>query len=230
MNKVQLRLRAIQLRESGFSYNEILKEVNVPKSTLAYWVKDIPLDNQQIALMKSRSVDRQKRGRFTTSIALRARKVYRDKNAYDEAGKEFTLLRSEPLFMAGISLYWARGGKKSGYFQFISADKDMILFMLNWIEKFLPLEYKQIKLRLFVQEPNKSLNIEDFWARNLSIRKDSFRITRSRGKGMQNNPNYKGSCMILITNIAVYRKVLAWQNQFIKYYKEIVFSAEEMHP
>ncbi len=237
MDKVQLRFRALQLRELGFSYGEILKEVKVSKSTLAYWLKGIPLDEQQAALLKSRSIEKQKRGRFSTSIALRARKVYREKAAYDDAEKGFKLHCGESFFMSGISLYWAHGGKKSGYFQFVSADPEMIAFMVSWAEKYLLVPHamskKEIKFRLFVHEPNKGSNIEDFWAKSLSVKKDMFKMTKIKGRGMQNNPNYKGSCMIAITNMALLRRVLAWQNQLIKYYKDIdkkAVSQTETHP
>ncbi len=33
--------KAIQLRKLGKSYNEITKALNVPKSTLSTWLKDI---------------------------------------------------------------------------------------------------------------------------------------------------------------------------------------------
>jgi hypothetical protein len=225
MDKVQLRLRAIQLRESGFSYTEILKEIKVPKSTLAYWVKGIPLDDQQESLLKSRMIERQKRGRFSTSIALRARKVYRDKMAYDDAEKEFNTWKGETAFMAGISLYWAHGGKKSGYFQFISNDNEMLVFMVKWIRKYLGISKKDLIFRLFIHEPNKAQNIEDFWSKSLSVPKDRLKITKVGGRGMHKNPQYKGSCMVAVTPISVLRKVLAWQNQLIKYYKDT-----ELHP
>ena len=231
MDKVQSRLRAIQLRENGFSYNEILKEVKVPKSTLAYWVKDIPLDEQQIALLKSRSVEKQKRGRFSTSIALRARKVFREKAAYDDAEREFKAHCKDSFFMSGISLYWAHGGKRSGYFQFVSADPEMIVFMVTWVDRYIlqvsdPTQLIKgkpiIKFRLFIHEPNKGSNIEDFWAQKLSINKNIFKISKIRGRGIHKNASYKGSCMLFISNIGVLRKVLAWQNQLIKYYKDTI--------
>jgi len=231
MDKVQSRLRAIQLRENGFSYNEILKEVKVPKSTLAYWVKDIPLDEQQIALLKSRSVEKQKRGRFSTSIALRARKVFREKAAYDDAEREFKAHCKDSFFMSGISLYWAHGGKRSGYFQFVSADPEMIVFMVTWVNRYLFESQSSdgstkrkpvINFRLFVHEPNKGSNIEDFWAQKLLINKNVFKITKIRGRGIHKNASYKGSCMLFISNIGVLRKVLAWQNQLIKYYKDTI--------
>jgi hypothetical protein len=152
---------------------------------------------------------------------LRARRVYREKAAYDDAEKEFKTFCKDSFFMSGISLYWAHGGKKSGYFQFISAEPEMLRLMISWIEKYLLVPKGEIGFRLFIHEPNKAQNIEDFWEKTLSSPKNTFKITRIRGRGMHNNPNYKGSCMIFITNVAILRKVLAWQNQLIKYYKDI---------
>jgi len=129
------------------------------------------------------------------------------------------------------------GGKKSGYFQFVSSDPDMLLFMMRWAEKYLfepkSISRKEIKFRLFIHEPNKGSNIEDFWARTLFVKKNMFKTTKIRGRGMHKNQNYKGSCMIYITSIGILRKVLAWQNQLIKYYKDIDrarVSKTEMHP
>ena len=92
---------------------------------------------------------------------------------------------------------------------------------------------KNIKFRIFLHEPNKALNVEEFWSKVLLVNKEAIKITKIRGKGIHKNPNYKGSCMIAITDIAVLRKVLAWQNQLIKYYKETdknKMSQTEMHP
>jgi hypothetical protein len=60
-----------------------------------------------------------------------------------------------------------------------------------------------------------------------------LKITKIKDRGMRNNPNYKGSCMIAITNMALLRRVLAWQNQLIKYYKDTEkksMSQTETHP
>ena len=37
---------AIALREKGFSYNEISKKLEVPKSTLSYWLSDLKISDE----------------------------------------------------------------------------------------------------------------------------------------------------------------------------------------
>ena len=44
--------RALALRRQGWSYNDILKEVGVSKSTLSLWLRDVPLADEQIAALE----------------------------------------------------------------------------------------------------------------------------------------------------------------------------------
>jgi DNA-binding transcriptional ArsR family regulator len=229
MDGVQLKNMAVRLRKSGLSYAEIINDIKVPKSTLSYWLRNIPLDDRGQALLKSRLVDKQKRGRFSTSIALRARKVFKEKIAFDAAEKEFNVLCKESLFMTGIALYWSTGGRKGNHFQFVNSDPDMIPFMIMWAGKYLKVSKRDISFRIFIREAYMTENIINFWVRTLSIDKERLKITIQRnayaGNGHTSqskteiNPYYKGSCMMTITGIAVLRKVLAWQNLLIKYYK-----------
>ena len=57
--KFKEKVKAIQLRKSGYGYNEILKEIGVSKSTLSLWLRDIKLtDNQKKKLLKGREISR----------------------------------------------------------------------------------------------------------------------------------------------------------------------------
>lgn len=46
--------RACELRQQGWSYNDILKEVGVSKSTLSLWLRDITLTEEQISGLQCR--------------------------------------------------------------------------------------------------------------------------------------------------------------------------------
>jgi hypothetical protein len=229
MNTVQLKNTALHLRRSGLSYSEILKQINVPKSTLAYWLRGMSLEEDQESSLRSRVVDRQKRGRFSTAIALRARRVYREKAAFEEAQKDFHIHVKNTageisFFLTGISLYLAQGSKKSGYFQFIHSDQDIMTLMIVWVEKFLNIPRQDIKYRVFVDEAYKDKNIPKIWANILGIRDNSFQKTtylgRKTQKTLKRSSSYKGSLCVTITSVAVLRRVIAWQNLLIKYYRE----------
>jgi DNA-binding transcriptional ArsR family regulator len=223
MNTVQLKNTSIKLRNSGLSYSEIIKEIKVPKSTLSYWLKNIPLDDRGRALLQSRLVEKQKRGRFSTSIALRARKVFKEKVAFDAAEKEFNISCKEnnySFFMTGITLYWSSGGKKGNHFQFVNSDPDMILFMVRWVGKYLKVPKRDISFRICIKQAYMAQNLDNFWSRALLIPKESLKISTLSQLKTKKNPYYKGSCMMTISGVAVLRKILAWQNLLIKYYKD----------
>jgi len=47
---------AIELRKKGMSYLEIQNAINVPKSTVAFWIKDIKLTELQIQKLKNNRI------------------------------------------------------------------------------------------------------------------------------------------------------------------------------
>lgn len=47
MTKTEMQYRAIELRKQGKSYNEIVEELGVSKSSVSYWVRDVELTEEQ---------------------------------------------------------------------------------------------------------------------------------------------------------------------------------------
>ncbi|MDD3728951.1 MAG: hypothetical protein PHH50_01355 [Candidatus Pacebacteria bacterium] len=45
--KIKEKEKAIKLRKKGLSYNDILKEIPVAKSTLSLWLRDVGLSKRQ---------------------------------------------------------------------------------------------------------------------------------------------------------------------------------------
>lgn len=52
--RVEEKQRARELRTQGWSYNDILREVGVSKSTLSLWLRDIPLTDEQILALSDK--------------------------------------------------------------------------------------------------------------------------------------------------------------------------------
>ena len=217
--RVQIKNKAILLRKSGLSYSEIFKEIKVPKGTLSSWLRMIVLTNYQKTLLDTRLQLRKKQGRFSASIALKARRVYREQVAFGEAERRFKNLMQDSFFVCGLTLYLAHGSK-SGNFQFTHSDPDIIMLFKKWIEKYLK-SVKLIKYRLIIYESYRNSDYEAFWSRILGIsrKKLSKTIYRKSSYFHKKSPDYKGSMAITISDIALLRKVLAWQNLLIKYYK-----------
>jgi hypothetical protein len=222
-SRVQLKNMAINLRKLGYSYNEIINELEVPKSTLSYWLKDINLTEQQNIDLNNRLKDRVARGRLRTGIALKARRIFRENKTIKEAENDFQKYISEPFFSAGILLYWAEGTKKDTTFSFTNSDPRMVVLMVKWIKKYLILDSSLLKYRLFIHYPYRSENCEEYWAKLLDVDVNTFQKTiyKPTPHDIKKNNEYKGCIRVSITRVDPLRRVMAWQKLLIKYYDTI---------
>ncbi len=227
---VQKKYKALQLRKSGLSYREISSQIGVPKATVASWVQWVSLTDQQKLLLSDRLKIKQKQGRFRAGIALKARRIFREKAAYDAAEPEFKTFIQEPFFAYGLGLYSGKtstkdetktGGKNSSNFQFTTSDPERAQLMVKWIHQYLKTGEGDVKLRVFVYEPYRNAGCDAFWSRTMAVPLDKFNKTIFSPKHYfyKKRADYRGSLSITVSRIEVLRKVLAWQKLLIKYYK-----------
>jgi hypothetical protein len=221
---------AIELRKKGLSYKEIQEIVPVSKSLLSGWFEYLELTTEEESFLKSRIKDRRDKGRISSTISNRNRRIQREVVAFEDAKKLFDLYRGNNMFLLGVSLYWAEGSKRTGEFQFINSDPEMILFMYMWIQKFMNTDAGIIKKRLFTHKIPGFDNLELFWSHILSIKPDSFEKTiyKPTEHSIKKNPNYKGCLRLSIPGIYNLRLIKAWQKLLIQYYCNT--ASFNMHP
>ena len=121
------REQAIAFRKSGRSYGEIMRVVNVSKSTLSLWLRDLPLTPDEQGQLESNIVQ----GRRTRGAANRARRTAREAAAIAEARAQVPSLAQSELFVAGVAAYWCEGAKTKPWrtaarVQFINSDPGLI--------------------------------------------------------------------------------------------------------
>lgn len=141
---IQLLKKARELRLFGKSLSEISKELNIGISTLSSWLKDIKLTDRQKDELAQRNKMKVSRGRLNALVMKKSNRVFKEKSIYDQAVRAFPRLAKDPFFMLGLSMYWAKGAKKSNCFQFTSTDKKMIEIMKKWAIGYLGVESAQI--------------------------------------------------------------------------------------
>ena len=106
--KTSEKIRAINLRKQGKSYNEILNEIAVSKSTLSIWLRNIPLRKEQqerlTVHLRQENIKR---------LATKRKKYNQRKRRENikQATFEFKNLFKNQLFLIGLMLYWAEGDK-----------------------------------------------------------------------------------------------------------------------
>lgn len=215
---VREKERAIDLRKKGYSYTDILEEVDVAKSSLSLWLKDLPLTKDEQRHLKRRKMRNVSRGRIKAGAALHALRLSRDHALLEKTRLEFETFKKDPLFVVGIALYWAEGTKRSSTFSFTNSDVNMIDVMLTWIEKYWGISREVIKVRLFIHKPYAHENCEDFWAHKLNISRLNFNKTiyKKHTSLVKKRPEYKGCLRIELGKATNLRKMQFLQNMLLE--------------
>ncbi|MCL5407095.1 MAG: hypothetical protein M1429_01190 [Patescibacteria group bacterium] len=215
---MQDKIKAIELRKQGYSYNEIKKIVpNLSKSTLSSWVKNVELSYSQKQRILSRVKNGLAKARIKGAWANKIKSKIRIKNISQEAQKEFAKLAKKSLFLIGMSLYWAEGSKKNRRFEFINSDPEMISLMMRWLREICQIRNDQIIIRIYIHEFYKNENCEKFWAEITGLSLDNFASTvyKPTPHLIKRNKDYKGCCRIEVRGSELFWKVMAWQKLII---------------
>ncbi len=107
----ELYNRALELRQSGWSYKMIEAEIGVPRSTLSGWLRYLkvveyhPAVRQRTLAAQAKAVQANRRRQCGVKARIQS-----------EAASEMEVLLAEPLsgreiFLMGLMLYLAEGGK-----------------------------------------------------------------------------------------------------------------------
>ncbi len=220
------RRKAIELRKTGLSYKEIQEIISVSKGVLSGWFKHLDFSVNEITLLAKNNQDRQYKGRLKASITNRRKRLDREGAVFIRAEEDFAQLKNDSMFLVGVALYWAEGSKRTGEFQFINSDPNMIVFMYSWIQKYLSTDKKLIKARLFTHKIEDYEEHLPFWSQILGREPSSFdkTIFKPTIHKVKKNPNYKGCLRLTVASIDKLRMMGAWQKLLIRYYKDL------MHP
>jgi transcriptional regulator with XRE-family HTH domain len=212
--------QALELRKQGMTYSEIAKIVPVSKGLLSYWFRDSTFTVEEKERIASNMVGSRGAGILKSSAINRQKRLNREIVAFEDAKRIFADNMQDQRFLIGVALYWAEGAKKHSLFQFVNSDPDMVIFMHNWMQKYLKIERQRIKCRLFIHKVPGYENIELFWAGKLGLEPSLFAKTiyKPTRHLVKKKPDYKGCMRLSVANVYVFRLMRAWQKLLIQYY------------
>src|SRR3954453_7565802 len=169
--KTREQTRARALRAEGWTYNEICAELEVSKSSVSNWCRDVPVDE---SVWAKRVRDNKRSGARTRPNALAARR-HREIDELLQAGRRRISSLSEEAFLAaGVAFYASEGSKRDGRIAFANSDSRMIAFFLAWLRHFFAVDESRLRLRIYLHE---GLDLEDanrFWSELTGIPPSQF--------------------------------------------------------
>jgi hypothetical protein len=149
--------QALKLRESGYSYTYIQDKTKLSKSTLSYFLKDVPYKPNAFTL-KTIGKARAKSGASKASTKLKS-----IADARKKALNDISSLSERDIFMLGIGLYIGEGSKTQSIVRVVNSDVRVINLFIRWLSSFdYPKENLSIRIHLY---PDSNITeAESYWS------------------------------------------------------------------
>jgi len=215
--------KAFELRRQKKSYKTIAKELGIPKSTLAGWFKN-ELWSRDIRDELGRTASLSFPEKLKRIVAAN-KKRWADwhQQARDEAVAEFPKLKDDPLFLAGLMLYWGEGNKTptSSQVKLANSDPAMIRLFCLFLKKTLLVPEERIKVWLLLYPDLVDSVQKNFWSKATGVPLTQFnKSIYIVGKHPTKRLSY-GVCNVTVSSRQLKERIVKWielyQINFQKY-------------
>lgn len=216
---------AKKLRREGCSINEISKILSTAKSNVSVWVRDVKLTSRQAEELRKRGlkkdvIDRRRQTRLDNESSRRGLII---KNAE----KEIDLLTAREIWLIGILLYWAEGGKtQRGLVRFSNGDPHMIKFMMVFFKKICKVPKEKFRGYIHIHPHLDYKEAERYWAAESGIPLGQFFKTyRKKNKSSKNLRNSLpfGTMDIYICDTNLFLRIYGWTRGIFNVSEKIFF-------
>jgi hypothetical protein len=208
MSKLRLRENAIKLREKGASYSQIKDELNVSKSTLSLWLRDMPLSKERIKELRDNNSVRIEKSRQTKLL----KKQNRREDVYARIKIDFKN-NNKKLFKEGFYLYWGEGTKTAEYtVALTSSDLSIIKCFIKWM-KVLGVAKENLRIKLHIYSDQSETELKSYWSGETGLTKSQFYKTyqkaTSRSDQTYRGTFGRGTCTVFYHDRDTYEYVMA---------------------
>lgn len=215
--------RAIKLRKRGQTYGEISKQIKISKSTLSLWLRKVEVPAEFISRIQQKKLEAVRLG----WAARRKERVDRTKFITDSARKEVKRFIDQPLWLVGVTLYWAEGHKEKSWrpgalVTFTNMDEDTIILFMDWCRKFLNVDNGDFICSLYIHDSHKSrvLEVQKWWAQKLSISTGSIAVYYKKHtvKHVRHNDadDYHGVLRVRVKrSVDMNRRIAGWTSELV---------------
>jgi transcriptional regulator with XRE-family HTH domain len=212
--KDDLRARAVELRRSGWSVNDIAAELGVATSTAYQWVRHLPLDPDT-----ERARQKREHSKLMTDAqwaSYRERRDARRVTAHAAAAAVVGPLTDRDLLLLGAAIYWCEGAKAKPWrldeaVQFVNSDPLLLELFLRFLET-QGRDRMSLTYRVSIHESADHEAALDWWAERLGLPRERFRRTTLKRHTPKTNRRNTGAgyhgCLVI--NVPKGRE-LYWQ-------------------
>jgi len=208
-----LKPEAIRLRKSGRSLPYIHKKLQVPKSTLSYWFKNIQLTKRQKERLRKNWENGLVKARKKAAKWHNEQKTLRMKKAAEQARETLDKLQeseNEVKEIALAFLYLGEGTKAKEETGMGSSDPQILKFFISCLIEIYAVPVADIRCELHLRADQNGQKMITYWSKKLGVPKDNFYKPHhdKRTAGTSTYATYKGVCLVRCGRVAIQRKLV----------------------
>ena len=200
MFDLEIKSRVIALRKRGLSYRQIQQRINIPKSTLSYWLKNVPLKQKDKDRLYTKQIARLNIG----ALSHRANRQKVVNEIITRGSKEVPqILDGNIIKLLGAAIYWGEGSKKDSV-RITNSDPALILFMVRWLEGIFEVKPSELRAWLNIYHWQSQAKIIKFWSDLTGIPVANFGkpFVKPNSTGNKKNDLYHGTIQIRVAKSA----------------------------
>jgi hypothetical protein len=166
--KPEKQAQARDLRQQGWSYRSIAKELKVSMSSVSLWCSNVEITAEQAQILHS---NLSQKGDANMGAKHNKAKGLEERRAYQELGR-IKAREKRKWHVIGCMLYWAEGGKtERSKIDFANSDADMIKIFMKFLreELLIPDEQINIQIYCYAQNNEERLIVENYWRDQLQL-------------------------------------------------------------
>jgi transcriptional regulator with XRE-family HTH domain len=217
MAKSKEQILSRKLRKKGLSMKEIAAKIKVSKGSVSRWCSDIQLTKKQIEKLHKQMVCGSYKGRMIGVEIQKERKRIRIEECLLKAKKDIPSISKKELFIAGLSLYWGEGSKKSPGVRFYNSDPIVIKFIMHWFRNILKIQDEDFLMYVTINKIHKKrLNdVNKYWSEVTSVPIEQFRkpiLIKSKNKKIYENHyvHYGTLCIRIAKSTNLFYQIIGW--------------------
>lgn len=156
------------------TYKEIVNELNVAKSTLSGWVKNVFPPKIEARIKKI--AEQKYRKKIAAWAQYRSTLIKKKEQAEQQKyAKEIKNPSKKDLFILGLGLYWAEGSKTERYrYSFCNSDPKINQLIIKFLYQFLKVKKEQIKIQMVLHQGINEEGARDYWCKILNLFTGNF--------------------------------------------------------
>lgn len=221
--------QAFELRRKNMSYKSISRELGIPLGTLAGWFRN-ELWSQEIRDKLGIEASLAFPDKLKRIVAANKKRWADTHEAYrQEAVKEFSKLKDDPLFLAGIMLYWGEGEKqqKSSQVRLSNSEPEMLKIFYLFLIKVIKIHPDKIFSWLLLYPDLIDSVQKNFWSKATSIPVGQFKKSIYIKGGHPTKRLSYGVCTIYISSRALKERILKWLELYQDHLRSHALSLEK---